>query len=130
MKQIKHLKEVMSELGKRGGKVVLSKFGKKHFRKMAKIGQDNRRERLKISRSKGTHTRTEWNKLIKEFDNRCVRCGKTPLRITKDHIITICQEGSDGIDNIQPLCKCCNSQKGLENTNWVAYRRLHGWNKK
>ena len=58
----------------------------------------------------GSHTLEEWNNLKIEFDNRCAFCRKKKL-LTKDHIIPLSEGGTDYIDNIQPLCRNCNSKK-------------------
>lgn len=58
----------------------------------------------------GQHTKVEWESLKITFDNRCAICGKKkPL--TKDHIVPLSQGGTDDIENIQPLCRNCNSTK-------------------
>lgn len=60
--------------------------------------------------AEGSHTLEEWQDLKAEFDNRCAFCRKgKPL--TKDHIIPLAEGGTDYIDNIQPLCRNCNSKK-------------------
>ena len=60
--------------------------------------------------SKGSHTLTEWQELKKEYDYKCAVCGQEkPL--TKDHIVPLSEGGTDYIDNIQPLCRSCNSKK-------------------
>jgi 5-methylcytosine-specific restriction endonuclease McrA len=57
-------------------------------------------------------------------DYRCVRCGAVsvfgppelrtnPLGI--DHIFPVSLGGSNDVDNLQVLCRSCNSQKG---TKW------------
>jgi len=83
----------------------------------------NRKRRLESARKKGTHTEDEWNELIALCGNKCVRCGNHPNgenKLTKDHVIPLYQHGSDSIDNLQPLCKTCNSSKGPENIDYVA----------
>lgn len=81
-----------------------------------------RKQRLIAARAKGSHTDKEWAQLKSDFGYYCVRCGCLPITLHKDHITPIYQGGSDGIDNIQPLCPKCNSSKGSETTNWVQFR--------
>lgn len=58
----------------------------------------------------GSHTLEEWNNLLAEFDYRCAFYRKKK-KLTKDHIIPLSENGTDYIDNIQPLCRSCNSRK-------------------
>jgi 5-methylcytosine-specific restriction endonuclease McrA len=60
--------------------------------------------------AEGNHTLQEWNKLKKKFNNCCVIC-REDKKLTKDHIIPLSKGGTDYINNIQPLCKNCNSKK-------------------
>jgi len=60
--------------------------------------------------AEGSHTLKEWQVLKKIFNYKCVVCGEEkPL--TKDHIKPLSKGGSDYIENIQPLCRNCNSKK-------------------
>jgi 5-methylcytosine-specific restriction endonuclease McrA len=87
-----------------------------------------RSQRLKEARARGTHTEQEWHDLVAKFDLRCVRCGCTPAgRPCKDHIVPIYVGGSDAIDNLQPLCRECNSSKTVDTTNWVKHRTEFGF---
>lgn len=72
-----------------------------------------RSERLSNARRIATHSTYEWIAL-KDVIGCCVRCGEVEVELVKDHIKPIYQGGSDGIENIQPLCRCCNSSKGPE----------------
>jgi 5-methylcytosine-specific restriction endonuclease McrA len=82
-----------------------------------------RAQRLAEARARGTHTDQEWMDLVARFDFRCVRCGCIPTgKPCKDHILPIYIGGSDAIENLQPLCRQCNTAKGPDATNWVAYR--------
>lgn len=78
-----------------------------------------RSERLSAARQLGTHDKSEWDEM-KSIIGHCVICGKSAdeVEIVKDHIIPIYQGGSDGIWNIQPLCRSCNSRKGADATDY------------
>lgn len=71
--------------------------------------------------AEGSHTDEEWNALVSRYGGRCLRCGSVPLELTKDHVIPISKAGSNYIENIQPLCRPCNSSKGTKSTD---YRNL------
>lgn len=89
---------------------------------------ERRQRRLRAAKKKGTHTQAEWEALKREFGFACVRCGATDRKITKDHVKPLFLGGSDGLENIQPLCKRCNSSKKSETVNWAALARArrHG----
>lgn len=72
----------------------------------------NKRNRMKMA-SEGSHTFGEWELLKKQYGYTCLACGKKPPEITlsEDHIIPLSRGGSDYIENIQPLCRSCNSKK-------------------
>ena len=70
--------------------------------------------------AKGSHTLKEWEELKKNYNYRCVYCGKKK-KLTKDHIIPLSKGGSDYIRNIQPLCKSCNSKKWSFNPDEYIY---------
>lgn len=95
--------------------------------KLIKKNKRNRRKRLVRAKAKGMHTKHGWLSLLKEFRKRCVKCLKRAKYIQKDHIVPIYLGGSDGIENIQPLCRKCNLSKYSETFNWKEYRRAQGW---
>jgi len=83
----------------------------KHRRRAAKSGNG------------GSFTAKEWKALCKKYGNRCVNvdCENPCVELTPDHVIPITWEGgTSNIDNIQPLCRSCNSSKG--NRNATDYR--------
>ncbi len=60
--------------------------------------------------AEGSHSLKEWEDLKDRHNNRCLNCGEEkPL--TKDHILPLSEGGTEFIDNIQPLCRNCNSKK-------------------
>lgn len=60
--------------------------------------------------AEGSHTLKEWENLKLKFNYKCAHCGRKK-QLTKDHIIPLSKGGSDYINNIQPLCRNCNSKK-------------------
>jgi 5-methylcytosine-specific restriction endonuclease McrA len=102
---------------------------------MARIGSSElRRKRLKRAREIETHTAYQWL-LLKMACDGCVVCGAGDQDtdehefLTRDHIIPVSLGGHDGLENIQPMCRTCNSTKGaramddLRPGNW----RLWYW---
>lgn len=78
-----------------------------------------RRER--IIKNGGFHSNGEWEDLKTKHTFSCAMCGRKDPEIvlTRDHFIAVSLGGSDNIENIQPLCKSCNSIKGT-----TAYKLL------
>ena len=60
----------------------------------------------------GSFTADELKARFEECGNKCAHCGTTDKRLTVDHITPLKKGGTNFIDNIQPLCKSCNSSKG------------------
>lgn len=78
----------------------------------------SQRRRLWAKQSPTSYTKAEWLGLCAKYKYRCVCCGKRrPL--TVDHIVPLSRGGSNGIENIQPLCKPCNQKKF---THTIDYR--------
>lgn len=59
----------------------------------------------------GGYTADEFKQLCDYYKNRCLRCGRSEVKLTADHILPVTMGGTSNIDNIQPLCKSCNSWK-------------------
>jgi 5-methylcytosine-specific restriction endonuclease McrA len=79
------------------------------------------RRRARMRAAPGAYTVAEWEMLVAQYD-RCPRCLRAwadiaprstdSVIITADHIVALAKGGSNFIENIQPLCYSCNSQKG------------------
>jgi len=75
-------------------------------------------------RLKGHHTEEQFHEKLKYYGYTCRYCGVdlTAETSTKDHVIPICQGGTDWIANIVPACSCCNSKKGTKTlTEFMLY---------
>lgn len=68
------------------------------------------RSNAKSRGATGSHTLKQWVDIKLKFGNKCAIC-KCERKLTKDHIIPISKGGTDYIENIQPLCRNCNSKK-------------------
>lgn len=81
----------------------------------------NRRRVARQLGASGSHTLDEWNELKARYKFSCLNCKRSEPEITisKDHVIPLVLGGTDNIDNIQPLCKSCNSRK---HTRIIDYR--------
>ena len=77
------------------------------------------RRRARKSGNGGSFTSTEWKLLCEKYDYLCLGCGeRKPLEA--DHIVPIARGGTSDIENIQPLCRFCNSSKGAKT---IDYRK-------
>ncbi len=58
-------------------------------------------------------TENEWIKILNKSNHQCVNCGCSE-NLTMDHIIPISKKGRHVRQNIQVLCRSCNSSKGAK----------------
>jgi 5-methylcytosine-specific restriction endonuclease McrA len=80
----------------------------------------NKRRGLK-SKTKNPLKIKEWKELLILYGNKCLSCGSKD-KITIDHVIPLALGGEHTKENIQPLCKSCNSKKS---TKIIDYRISH-----
>jgi 5-methylcytosine-specific restriction endonuclease McrA len=71
------------------------------------------RRKVRLLKNGGFHSQGEWENLKAQYNWTCPACKKSEPKIslTKDHIISVLKGGSNNIENIQPLCRPCNSRK-------------------
>jgi len=114
-------------------KLQYRKYRETHREKVRKTQRDYFRKnpsaqhRNKIKNAEGEFTAKEWERLKKRYGYKCLRCGideiellnKTGIGLTVDHIQPLSKNGTNYIDNIQPLCKSCNVWKF---TKYIDYR--------
>lgn len=62
------------------------------------------------SRMQGDLTAEQWRVICELYGNHCLVCGC--VDVTIDHIVPISKGGENTAQNVQPLCKSCNSKKG------------------
>lgn len=85
------------------------------------VNASTRIRRHKRRANGGEFTDTEWERLVKMCDGRCVCCGSKE-QLTVDHIVPVSAGGDSNITNIQPLCLSCNSSKQAKTAD---YRLKH-----
>jgi len=69
----------------------------------------------------GIVTAEQWETLKRKYNYTCLRCKKREpeIALTRDHVLPLEFGGLHVIENIQPLCKSCNSWK---HTKHIDYR--------
>ena len=82
---------------------------------------NQRRRRAREFGAEGSHTHEEWQMLQGFFEGICPCCGKE-AKLTLDHIIPLNLGGTHYLDNLQGLCKQCNSSK---QDRAIDYRPAH-----
>lgn len=86
------------------------------WRPKHKEQQERRRQRM--HENGGDLSYWEWEEILRRYGHCCVACGE-PDELTIDHIVPIAKGGRHSAENVQPLCRSCNSSKG---SSIVDYR--------
>lgn len=104
----------LSEEKKKSHRMSVAKWAKTNPIK-TRIKSHNRR--VKLKGNGGTYTEEQWIALCNYYDNQCLSC-KQVKPLTADHVLPVHLGGSNTIENIQPLCKTCNSKKGIKHIDY------------
>lgn len=95
---------------------TLRKIYLHYYNNFLKIKQYHREEPRRIAQSYIGNK--EIRSLIIQRDKFCLCCGSY-FNLSIDHIVPISLGGANDLDNLQLLCKSCNSKKG---TKIIDYR--------
>ena len=71
---------------------------------------NGRNYRARSANAEGSHTLEQEQMLLAAFGGMCPSCG-SEFKLALDHVIPLNQGGTHYIDNLQGLCKLCNSTK-------------------
>ena len=66
----------------------------------------------------GKITEKEWRHILEKHGYKCLRCGRTDVKLTMDHVVPVSLGGAHSIDNVQPLCGSCNSSKQAQHIDY------------
>lgn len=95
----------------RGSVTCIRRWEKKHPEKKGEYA--NRRRARKLGSTSEPYS---FREICNHYGNKCVSCERGDQPLTVDHIIPISKGGEDTIENVQPLCRVCNSRKGSHHT--------------
>ena len=82
--------------------------------------KDNLTAKRQLARAKadcciGSFTGEEWHNVKAKYGYVCVKCltPDTDRTLIPDHVVPLGEGGANFIGNIQPLCRNCNTVKGV-----------------
>ncbi len=97
-------------------RAIQKRYTDKPEAKELKQVRSHRRRTLELGCS-GSHTVQEWKDKLSLYGYRCAYCGRK-TRLSRDHIVSLTNGGTNDISNIIPVCKRCNSSKGNRDELW------------
>lgn len=115
--KLSHLGKIRSEESKKKQSQTIIENNKRNHPDYVPSNKTilNRRRQERLKKVSGFHSNGEWEILKIQYNFTCPACKRIEpeIKLTRDHIIPISKGGSDNIENIQPLCKPCNSRKHI-----------------
>jgi hypothetical protein len=119
-RRAKHYKENREEILKRYMEYCKSPRGR------ATQARSRHKRYWRENETVATLTSDQWQKIIDSQNNKCAMCGKrfTKTRFpTRDHIIPVSLNGGLTFENVQALCRNCNSKKQAD----LDYSKIITW---
>ena len=68
-------------------------------------------KRRAVTIAVGNVTAAEWQEILARHNHQCAYCGRSDLKLTRDHYIPLKLGGQHIASNIVPACQVCNSKK-------------------
>jgi 5-methylcytosine-specific restriction endonuclease McrA len=83
--------------------------------------RSNLLHRLKKQRRRnaGVLSAADWALVLETYGSSCLACGKDEATI--DHVIPVSKGGRNEIHNVQPLCRWCNTSKGVKTVDYRPF---------
>jgi 5-methylcytosine-specific restriction endonuclease McrA len=82
-----------------------------------KLSEERIRNQPRRDACKFTSDKKIRRKVFELHGENCLCCNSSE-NISLDHVIPVSKGGENSIDNMQPLCKSCNSTKGTSSTDY------------
>lgn len=84
----------------------------------------NRRRQHRRKNAEGDYSIEDWQAILKANNSKCACCG-VEGNLTVDHIIPLSKGGTNNPENLQPLCRSCNSRKNTRIMKFTMGRTLN-----